>query len=248
MRGVPGEPPVVHLDGQRTWPAAVREFAEHWAGELGGSSECAGDLRFPERALAEFTALIRSSPVRAYHCTRLLDEEAADIRSGGLRPLTVDLVEARIRAACAGGWLTLDEGEALLSGNAVDCDRGQRFGQVCAVAGRSLLDEDPGAVEMLLSTWGGEVIYRAHERTALGARLRSMGTPAIVAVNLRLRAHSRAPRFWPPLACLFTGRLLGLPDTWGDVFFYGPVAAADVAAIWQPGDREYDRHARLPKR
>ncbi len=239
---------VVDPDDPGTWPSAVRKLAERSAAVLDGSASCAADLPVPSEAAESFMELIGDGLLRAYHCTRLLAEEAADVRRRGLVPLSAALVESRVRAACGASYLTAAEAGALVSGSALAAgsERG-RLAQVCAVAGRSLFDGDPGAAELLLSVWGGEAIYWAHERTALGARLRSLGTPSIVAVNLRLTAHTRAPKFFPPLARLLVGQLLGLPESWGDVFYFGPVAAEDIEAIWQPGYREYDRHEFLPR-
>jgi hypothetical protein len=57
---------------------------------------------------------------------------------------------------------------------------------------------------------------------------------------------SRAPFFAPSLSRLFVGRLLQLPETYGDVHCYGPVRREDIVDVWQPGHRDYDCHV-LPR-
>lgn len=106
--------------------------------------------------MVELEALTVGMSLRVYHCTRLLDGEAAGIRRDGLAPLSRDLMAGKICGACEGGWLSVADGDVLLAGNAVDCGSGLRLGLVWAVAGRSMFDEDPGAVELLLTFWGGE--------------------------------------------------------------------------------------------
>ena len=54
-------------------------------------------------------------------------------------------------------------------------DSAGRSGQVYAVVGRTIFDDDPTAVDLLLGLWGGEAIYWAHERTVLAGRLRTLG-------------------------------------------------------------------------
>ena len=194
------------LDDARTWPPAVRGFAEHWAGILIGSVCDASDLAVPPADRETFTTLIGDEPFRVYHCTRMLDEETADIRRDGMAPLSRALVTSRIQLACAAGYLTTSEASALLSGSAIEsAGTGERLGQVCAVAGRGIFDDDPVAVELLLSLWGGEAIYWAHERSRLGMRLRLLGRPSIVVLDIQLAAGSRRPSIFPDLSCLSSG-------------------------------------------
>jgi len=240
--------PAVDLDGIATWPPAVRDFAEHWATALDGTTRVACDLALSETAQDSFATLIGDRLIRAYHSTRLLEEEATAIRSQGLIPLTEELVTSRVQAAYASGHLTAAERDVFLSdsifasGNAAG-----RRGQVCAVVGRTVFDEDPEAVDLLLRMWGGEAIYWAHERTALAGRLRALGKPSIVVINLHLTGHSQHPLFAPPLSKLFVGRLLQMPETHGDAHYYGRVRSEEIMDIWQPGHHEYDRHHRIPQ-
>jgi hypothetical protein len=39
---------------------------------------------------------------------------------------------------------------------------------------------------------------------------------------------------------------LGLEMCAGELHVYRRIAAANVVAVWQPGDPDYDRHAALP--
>jgi hypothetical protein len=95
---------------------------------------------------------------------------------------------SRVRNAYASGHLTATELDALILGNVfASGNAAARPGQVCAVAGRAIFDDDPAAVDLLLGLWGGEAVYWAtHESTALAARLRTLGKPSTVVVNLRL--------------------------------------------------------------
>lgn len=156
-------------------------------------------------------------------------------------------MESRIRLARGDGHLTGSERDCLLE-NSLFARRGTdgRRGQVCAIVGRAQFDDDPTSVDLLLSTWGGEATYWMRLNKPALQRLRLLGKPSLVVVRLHLAALSAPPRFGPPLARLFVGRLLEFPETHGDVFYRESVKPHDIEAIWQPGDQEYDRHSQLP--
>jgi hypothetical protein len=103
------------LDDTGSWPPAIRAFAERWATALDGSTRFTRDLAVPDATEESFKVLIGEQPVRAYHCTRLLDGEAAAIRRTGLLPLSEDSVIRRVQAAYASGHLTAAERDVLLS-------------------------------------------------------------------------------------------------------------------------------------
>jgi hypothetical protein len=239
--------PAVDLDDRRSWPAAIQDFARHWAAELHGSTRSASDLNIPPAAGDAFMQLIEGWPIRAYHCTRLRDDEAAAILQQGLTPLSGQLITSRIRDAAED--LAPADRAALLADNAVARgDMTRRLGQVCAMVGRTAFDTNPGDVDRLLRLWGGEAIYRYHDRGPLARQLQALGTPSIVVVSIRLTGGGRLPYVTPSLPQLFTGRLMELPGTFGEIHYYGPVGPQHIAGIWQPGDDAYDRHRRLPRR
>lgn len=189
-----------------------------------------------------------SAASHPFHSTRLLEEETTAIQSQGLIPLAEELVASRIQAAYASGHMAAAERDVFLSNSIfASGNTAGRRGQVCAVVGRTVFDEEPEAVDLPLRMWGGEAIYWAHERAALAGRLRALGKPSIVVINLILTRHSQHALFAPSLSKLFVGRLLQMPETYGDVRYYGRVRPEEIMDIWQPGHHEYDRHHRIPQ-
>jgi hypothetical protein len=235
---------LIDPDDQRTWPPLVLAWAEARAASLAGSTEFTNDLnsRLIERE-DEFRALFVGTKVLVYHCTRLLEWEAEDIRSGGLAPLTRGLVVRRIDQADARDALGREEAERLRTSDVFTLRNAcGREGQVCFVLGREGF-EDSG-VQDFFSLWGGEGIYWAHADDADAPRL---GRPAIVAAGIDVSDPRRALRFGPALSKVFVAPLLGTRDNYADVFLEASVPASDTMAIWQPGDPEYDRFTRSPK-
>ena len=118
---------------------------------------------------------------------------------------------------------------------------------MCLVVGRCGFDErDGGGFWRLLTRWGGEALYWAHENTPVEDRLRALGRPAIVVARLRFELgndhHIR-----PSLAQAFVGAALGLPEAGCAVFHRAPIPGDQIEALWHPGDPAYDRHVHLPR-
>lgn len=170
---------LVDVEDIATWPSAVKQYADRWAQQLHGTTRYAGDLGVPLEEADEFRRLFQGHLLRAIHCTRLLDHERAWIRERGLREASRQLIADRIHGAHEAGSITSRERDALLAGHALAGRQyalGNREGQVCFIASRTMLDRDPRSVEPLLRTWGGEVIYNPQSDRK---RLRSIGKPTL---------------------------------------------------------------------
>lgn len=87
------------LDDPQTWPADVRSQAEMWAEMLHGSTEYVSDLDLEKEDEDVFRSKLAGRLVVAFHATRLLDIEVANIATNGLRLASHNLVLDRIDAA-----------------------------------------------------------------------------------------------------------------------------------------------------
>jgi hypothetical protein len=237
-----GAPVTVDVDDAATWPAPVREWASGWADRRGLSLESL-PVDLMERE-PELRALLSGQKLIAFHCTRLLEHEVAEIRERGLRQLTADLIADRIASAHAAGAINEELRNLLSSKNALEWwNADSREGQVCTVLGRGTLDEHARGVSPFLETWGGEGIYFAWDRTDTEEELKRLGRPAIVVVRLDVTDGERAWCY--SLGRPFVERLVGV-EPGAELFYKDDVPAEDLLAIWQPGDPEYDRHRDLP--
>jgi hypothetical protein len=236
----------VELDQPDTWPSDTRAWIADAAADCRGSTELAPDL--PNWLLEreeEFRASLGDDALLAYHCTRLLHHEREAILAERLRPLDGELVQRRIAAAVDHGVLDETAHRWVRDGNvyAINNTFG-REGQVCFVVGRSALDLEADGLSPFLTYWGGEAL-RGGPGDA--APLRSIGLPAIVVCRLQLAPAPGRIVSHPPLSKLFVGASLGLEMCAGALHVYRRIAAANVVAVWQPGDPDYDRHAALPR-
>ena len=242
-----GDIRVVDVDDRTSWPSTISDQVAEWIEHAPADVEHSDELDLPANAEAAMRTHLNGYRIRVYHCTRLLPHEVQTIETVGLRPLTPALIADRLDAAAAHGCLTADEREWLGANDVYTLRNSHgRANRVCLTSPRSLFDHYASGARPLLSTWGGEAIYWGAERNpAIIERLRTVGRPSIVVVNLDLSAA--AVNVHPGLSPLFVAVALALERPGADIFYKGPVPAANIVGIWQPGNPEYDRHTKLPR-
>ena len=132
--------------------------------------------------LAACHDIVLGCRIVGYHCTRLTDDEAAAIQRDGLRTLTPELIEGRIRRALDQGLIERGVADVILARN--DGRDRNRAGMAWFVfRKRDLADE--GGVGPLFSSWGGEAVYGGYEDDAtVGPALSRIGRPCIVEAAL----------------------------------------------------------------
>jgi len=120
----------------------------------------------------------------AFHCTRLTPQEVEEIKTGGLRLLTKDLVKRKLDRCHAHGHITRDTYEYLQASESIADNVGDvhahRSGMIWFCPNRSTLREC-SEVYRLFKSWGGEAIYSGHEQDAnVSNVLTGIGIPCIV--------------------------------------------------------------------
>ncbi|WP_448062257.1 hypothetical protein [Cellulomonas hominis] len=237
---------VAVVDDPATWSSALTAAVSPVADRLSGTTRHPLDLAFTQLEDYSITDALAGAEVRLYHSTRLLPHEVEQVLAVGLRTLDADLIYDRLDQAVATGHLTRAEADELAATHTpLDRPSEVRAGQVCATATTWSLTHDPGAVEPLMTRWGGEAIYWAHGHDHLGARLGSIGTPAVVVFHAP--AHRLGDDWFPPLPRLLVGAQLALDGVDADVFLRAPVSAGAIEDVWLPGDPKFDRFALLPR-
>lgn len=172
---------IVLLDDVKTWPSGFRALVEATAAEsdeevwLSAASEC----------LAQHSLMHHR--VRVYHCTRLTPREIADVTSGGLKPLSVEFTQERIRSAVLDGHLTEDEGRIY---DQTKLPREEnRAGRVWLFTDPSCLT-DAHRIGNLVDVWGGEGInMMLSSGSPLFKRLERVGIPTVIIAAIDLDRH-----------------------------------------------------------
>jgi len=115
-----------------------------------------------------------------FHCTRYHESEIAIVKEHGLKPLSEELAYGRVERLQEIGVIPPQIASRLLSENAVNNKHGDRLGRLCFIFSRSILRHE-GDVLRLLSYWGGEALYWAHENDPeVAPVLKSIGRPCII--------------------------------------------------------------------
>jgi len=194
------------------------------------------------RVLEEANALVDGASVVGYHCTRLVDHEVDAILTGGMKPLSAELVQEKISALVASGLVPADVGSLLLTENATCHSEhyGRRLGMSWFVFARPTLREENGVIR-LLSQWGGEATYLLHEQTPdVIERLRKLGTPCIVEAAITVRDIQTFCTVGERLVCHYLAkrRVRGENPDWEG---YVEVPTPRVRRIIRRGDGVFER-------
>jgi hypothetical protein len=195
----------IAIDDSATWPSAIsnalqealpalRGYQDHRA-RIDAQFEADPDnamLRVdppknPFRAAREGLAdmideQIAGSLFLAWHCTRLCDDEIEAVRESGMFTLSPKTFGARIRRRREAGDISAAVAGQLHGANQASDEH--RINQFWFVLTRKPLGTS--GVRDLLGYWGGEALYRNHDRDAeIGPILRALGKPCIVEIAVR---------------------------------------------------------------
>lgn len=163
-----------------TWPDELREALTHarqWSEPwFNGHPERRGAY---DRLHDFLTPELQDYALRGWHCCRLRDAEADEIRTEGLQVLSEDLLLRRIDAANGAQDLSDDLANRLRIEH--QARNMSRSGQLWFGFSPELPSEH--AIAPLLRYWGGEAIYWAHiDEEGAAAELSSIGRPTLIDV------------------------------------------------------------------
>lgn len=143
---------------------------------------------FRAQLIGNLNTIINTRTLACYHATRLHSEECSTIKSGGLCPLSQELLYKRIRRQVELGNLNEEIAERLLSCNAVNNRYGRRLGMIHFCFSRTPLTDKSGMYR-LFRYWGGEALYYKYEGDVdVGPLLKNLGKPTIVLAEVPINA------------------------------------------------------------
>jgi len=186
------------------------------------------------------TMLVEERHVRAYHYTRLIPREIEAIRHGGMQPMTMGAIKARLALLVEEGLIDAATAETLLASSCYHQQiGGNRENRIWLTTHPYPTDYD--GVSELLGKWGGESVAFNHLEGPMGDTLAAIGKPAIVEVDLPLRITTRA---FSVAGCILDmqAKALGLSEGWdsaADLVAVEPVAPEWIRAIHIEGEAAY---------
>lgn len=217
-----------------------RQFLEREASDHRGvhpTNPYAGDHQdFVEAVGRE----MNTRTIRAWHYTRLLDDEVSAIQENGIYPGTLETLRHRLEVQAEAGLLSAADVEALYA--ASPCHHAE---QQPGRLGKFWMTSDPveigdGGVELLLANWGGESTYFWLEDERLEKLVAGMGMPRV----LELAVPIERTRHWLSAGRAVVGafaRTLGCrPDRGAfDLYTIEPLGAAAILAIHSDGESNF---------
>jgi hypothetical protein len=191
------------LDNCATWPrcfvdvisAAEKELLSYYQEERWIDKQSESDLRLrslrPQNpyeqvqhaTLNAISGSLANVQFIGFHCTRLTVDEIESVKTGGLHPLSVNLVKSRVNTLLEQSNVSESTARTILDRNeaADSC----RAGRVCLFHCLSTLRDESGLFR-LLRCWGGEAVYFWYEEDPhVFGELATIGTPCIVVASLK---------------------------------------------------------------
>ena len=222
---------LIDIDHPTSWPAHIYSTVAEWANECAGKTKYTNDLSLNLELEAPFREQLQGHLLRAYHYTRLLSHERQMVGTHGLRMLSADLLAERIHAARVANAITDVEAEIFHKAHVFAVgEEKYREGQVCLVLSERLYERDPDACLPMLSSWGGEGLYRSSGSVPFRWKLSQLGSPTRVVAHVALE-DSEKHAVYPALHKVFVASLLELNDVGADVFYRSHIPPENVERI-----------------
>ncbi|MFD3427443.1 hypothetical protein [Nocardia fluminea] len=227
----------ISLDDISTWPPELRTLATIGSRHPACQTRFTSDLEPSAEISKAIDAVLAEHGVVVYHCTRLMDFEAEDIRVNGLRTASTELLKDKVTNACHRGFLTDEQAEHILAtGVLTSADqRSVRTNELCAVANLHTIVVCGNGMQPYFQNWGGEItnFWQQSNRQILSA-LRRIGLPTLVAIHYR---PSERDGHFPDLPKLVIGRWREHEDYSGEIHIrVAEDGRVPVLGIWSPDD------------
>lgn len=128
--------------------------------------------------------------IRAWHYTRLTDNETALLMSGGIHLSNLEAIRRRLDVQVAANVLSAEQADALYAASPFHQQNDSRSGKFWMVS--HPVSSDNRGVELLLQNWGGEGVYFWLRDAQLIELVKGLGRPRVIelAVPLRVTRHA----------------------------------------------------------
>lgn len=182
--------------------------------------------------------------IRAYHYTRLTDDESVNLLRDGIHLSTPETLRQRLDAVVASGGLTPSESDQLYEKSPFHSD------QLRARSGKFWLTSHPIAIDdngvvPLMKCWGGEVASMWIRDPALSGSLAQLGRPRIIEVAVPLNVTKHAHSAACSIVATFARSRGGIPGKQAfDLYVENALPANAVLAVRTEGEPEFESMGR----
>jgi hypothetical protein len=176
--------------------------------------------------------------IRAWHYTRLTDEEAAFLKADGVYMSDVADIRRRLDAQVAAGTLTVEIANAIYWESPFHAQADARSGKFWMVSHPFAATD--GGVELLLQHWGGEGVYFWLKDPAHIELVQGIGRPRIIELAVPLSVTTSAYSSAKAVVATYVASLGGKPD-WPvfDLYATSALGADAVLDLHSEGDPNF---------
>ena len=195
---------------------------------------------FVERVV---TPAMEQRTIRAWHYTRLTDDETALLRSGGVYVSSLEHIRRRLDIQVSARALSAETADALYAASPFHQPRETRSGRFWMVS--HPVAAVHSGVQLLLEHWGGEGVYFWLKDPQLIERVTSFGRPRVIELAVPLWVTRDA--YWAAKAVVATFvQTLGCDPDWSafDLCAASALGADAVLNIHTEGEPNFAALAR----
>lgn len=182
--------------------------------------------------------------IRAWHYTRMTDDEIAALLRDGIHMSTTETLRARLATQVASGALMQDVADRIYEDSPFQSDQLEsRSNKFWMVSHPHRVDD--GGVELLLESWGGEVAYFWQRDPQLQLLLRQIGRPRVLEVAVPLNKTRDSSSAGSAVIASY-GRMLGCncDRRVFDLYTEHPLSSDHILAVHSEDETDYALMAR----
>jgi hypothetical protein len=179
--------------------------------------------------------------IRAFHYTRLTDDEVATLLGDGIHLSTPASLQRRLDDVVAAGGVAGDFADRLYAESPFHSDQLEvRSGKFWMISHPIAVDDS--GVKPLMKHWGGEVASMRIPDDVLSAQLASLGKPRIIELAVPMSATTTRHHYYAGGAVVATfARSRGsIPPTFAfDLYVIQPLPPRAILAVHTEGDAPF---------
>lgn len=186
---------------------------------------------------------IEQRTIRAWHYTRLTDDEVALLKSEGVYVSTLEHIRRRLDVQVSARTLSAETADALYAASPFHQQHDSRAGKSWMTS--HPISTDNSGVELLMKLWGGEGVYFWLRDPKLIERVRSFGRPRVIELAVPLGVTHHAYSAAKAVVATFVRTLDCDPD-WSafDLYTTSALSADAVLNIHTEGEPNFAALAR----
>ncbi|MDV3251118.1 hypothetical protein DevBK_07245 [Devosia sp. BK] len=182
---------------------------------------------------------MESRSIRAFHCTRMTNEEVKSLLKSGIELSTPETLRRRLDALVDAGHLSADKADVAFDDSPFQGDQLEFRSGIFWLTSHPLVPYE-GGTEDLLGRWGGEVASFWTEDNELIETLSRIGTPRILEIAVPLHATHHSYAAANTVVRTFARSRGALPDKGAfDLYTEQPLPATAVLAVHSEGDADF---------